>query len=102
MPVPAKRERVSTPNGSDLRQMHIQHNQAVADLAAFALGLSTDNVMSWSSANANSLQALGRGSTDPNIGSGALNFSTAGLVTAKAAVAAGTAIGAQTVPADTW
>lgn len=45
---------------------------------------------------------LARGSTDTQIASGAFNFVVAGVYYAKAAVPAGTAIGAQTVTADKW
>lgn len=104
MPAVAKRERPTTHPGSDLRQLIIQYNALVNDLNAIAVGLTTDQVLSWSSAITASAQALGRGSTDTNIGSGALQFRITGQAAteAKAAVAAGTAIGAQTVPADTW
>lgn len=102
MPVPAKRERITTPNGSDLRQMQIQHNQQIADLAALAFAGSLDTVWAWQTPVTASLQALGRGSTDTQIGTGALKFAVNGMPEAKAAVAAGTAIGAQTVTADQW
>lgn len=45
---------------------------------------------------------LARGSTDTNIASGLFNFAVNGITANKAAVAAGTAIGAQTVTADKW
>lgn len=102
MPGTIKREHITTHPGSDLRQLVIQHNASINDLVALALGGSIDVVWSWSTPTAVSLQALGRGSTDTLVASGALNFSTAGLVTAKAAVTTGLAPTAQTVPADTW
>lgn len=102
MPGLPKAEHITSPNGSDLRRTQIEHNNAVNDLAALAFGGAIDVVMAWSTPTAVSLQALGRGSTDTLVCSGALNFSTAGLVTAKAAVTTGLAPTAQTVPADTW
>src|SRR3954469_17963201 len=104
MPALAKKEKITTHPGSDLRQLEIQHNAVVNDLVAASLGLSGDMVLAWSSAISASAQALGRGSTDTNIGSGAFRFAITGQAAteAKAAVAAGTAIGAQTVTADTW
>lgn len=104
MPALKKLERITTAAGSDQRQGQIQFNAAVNDLAALAFGLSTDAVLSWSSAAANSGQALGRGSTDTAVATGALRFLITGQAAteAKAAVTTGTAVTAQTVPADTW
>lgn len=104
MPGTQKNEKITTHPGSDLRQAEIQSNNEINDyqMACFA-GL-TDMVWGWSSAISASGQALGRGSTDTNIGSGAFRFIITGQAAseAKAAVTAGTAIGAQTVPASTW
>lgn len=102
MPGIAKNENLTSPNGSDLRQTQIQHNNAVSDLAALAFAGSLDVVWAWQTPVTASLQALGRGSTDTQIGTGALKFAVNGMPEAKAAVAAGTAIGAQTVTADQW
>lgn len=104
MPAIAKNENITSPNGSDLRQLEIQHNLAVSDLAALAFGLSTDTVLAWSSTAANSGQALGRGSTDTGVATGAFRFIITGQAAseAKAAVTTATAITVQTVPADTW
>lgn len=102
MPALAKNENITSAAGSDLRQTEIQHNAVVNDLAALAFAGAIDVVIAWSTPVAASLQGLGRGSTDTAVASGAFNFSTAGLVTAKAAVTTGLAPTAQTVPADTW
>lgn len=102
MPALPKNENITAPNASDLRQTEIQHNAVVNDLATYASAGANDVVIAWSTPTAVSLQALGRGSTDTLVCSGAFNFSTAGLVTAKAAVTTGLAPTAQTVPADTW
>ncbi len=102
MPGTLKLEKLSTSPGSDLRQLEIQHNNLVADYARACLGLSTNAVWSWSTAAANSGQALGRGSTDTALASGAFTFAINGNPEAKAAVTTGTALTAQTVPMNTW
>lgn len=99
---PLKLERLTTHPGSDLRQLEIQHNNVVNDAQAASWAGSLDTVWAWQTAAANSGQALGRGSTDTNIASGAFKFAINGVPEAKAAVTAGTAIGAQTVPASLW
>src|SRR5437016_749522 len=104
MPGLPKNENISAPNASDLRQTEIQHNLAVSDLAALAFGGCLDTVWAWSTGTANSFSALGRGSTDTAVASGAFRFLITGQAAteAKAAVTTGTAVTAQTVPADTW
>jgi len=97
-----KFDKLTTRPGSDLRQLQIQHNALVRDAQTDALAQSTDVLWSWQSAAANSIQAIGRGSTDTNVATGKFIAAFAGIPEAKAAVAAGTAIGAQTVPADQW
>lgn len=102
MPGIVKIEKITAPAGSDLRQLEIQHNNAVSDDQQAAFACSGDYVWSWQTAVTASGQALGRGSTDTNIGSGQLTLAINGIPVTKAAVAAGTAIGAQTVTADMW
>lgn len=104
MPGTLKLERLTTPPGSDLRQLEIQYNNGVNDYQMACLAGTTDMVWGYSSAIAASGQALGRGGTDTNIGSGALRFIITGQAAteAKAAVAAGTALPAGTIPASTW
>lgn len=102
MPALMKNENITSPPGSDLRQGLIQHNAVVNDLAALAFGGSLDTVWAWQTPVASSLQALGRGSTDTAVASGAFKFSVNGVPEAKAAVTTGTALTAQTVPANTW
>lgn len=104
MPARAKAMILSTANGSDQRQTQIQNNASINDLAALAFGGSIDTVLAWSTSAANSGQALGRGSTDTAVATGAFRFVITGQAAteAKAAVTTGTAVTAQTVPADTW
>ena len=61
----------------------------VAQMLAAATGISSS-------------PALEIGSTPQNVANGAFNFSIAGVPYSKAAVAAGTAIGAETIPVNTW
>lgn len=98
MPGNLKIERIQTPAGSDLRQLEIQHNNAINDDQQAAFACSTDQVWSWQTAVASSLQALGRGSTDTNVASGQLTLAINGIPVTKAAVTIGTAIGAQIIP----
>jgi hypothetical protein len=108
MPARPKLEAITTKAGSDMRQGQIQFNVAVADTSGAAFGLSSSRVLAWSSTTANNttqaLQTLGRGSTDTAVASGAFRFIITGQAAseAKAAVTTGTAVTAQTVPADTW
>jgi hypothetical protein len=104
MPGLPKLEKLTTMPGSDLRQLEIQHNNAVADDQGAAFAGSVSTVWAWSTVTANSLQPLGRGSTDTAIASGALRFMITGQAAseAKAAVTTGTNPTAQTVPADKW
>ncbi len=108
MPGTPKLEIITTANGSDLRQLEIQYNRAVFDLQQQAFAGSIDAVWSWQAAGvavtgtAVGGQALGMGSTDTAVATAALGYSIAGIPAAKAAVTTGTAVTAQTVPADTW
>lgn len=104
MPGLPKLERLTTHPGSDLRQLEIQYNQGVLDARTSAFGESVSTISAWSSVTANSLTPLGRGSTDTAVASGAFRFQITGQAAteAKAAVTTGTAVTAQTVPADTW
>lgn len=102
MPGTLKTEFITTANGSDLRQLEIQHNNVVNDVQIMDLALTTDSVWSWQTAAANSGQALGRGSTDTAIASGKFAFAIGGVPESKAAVTTGTAPTAQTVPAGLW
>lgn len=108
MPARPKLEAITTKAGSDQRQGQIQLNQVIADASGQNFGLSTSRVLAWSSTTANNttgtLQTMGRGSTDTAVATGALRFIITGQAAseAKAAVTTGTAVTAQTVPADTW
>jgi hypothetical protein len=97
-----KEEKLTTHAGSDLRQLEIQHNQAVRDAQIDALASSTDVVWSWQLAAANSIQAFGRGSTDTAVATGRFVAAFQGVPEIKAAVTTGLALTAQTVPADLW
>lgn len=104
MPAIPKLEKLTTAPGSDVRQGQIQYNNLVADAATDAFGLSASVVLAYATVAANSLQPLGRGSTDTSVATGACRFIITGQAAseAKAAVTTGTAPTAQTVPADTW
>lgn len=102
MPGLPKLEKFTTHPGSDLRQLEIQYNNGVIDDQSNAFAGSLDVVWSWQTAVASSLQALGRGSTDTAVGSGQLTLAINGIPVTKAAVTTGTALTAQTVPADQW
>lgn len=104
MPGLPKLEKLTTMPGSDLRQLEIQHNNGITDTQTLAFGLSTSAVLAWGSVTSNGLTPMGRGSTDTAVATGALRFIITGQAAteAKAAVTTGTAVTAQTVPADTW
>lgn len=102
MPGQVKLQKISTANGSDQRQLEIQHNNALTDAQQLAYALTSSLVQGWHTAAANSGQGLGRGSTDTAVASGALSFTIFGVPAAKAAVTTGTAPTAQTVPASLW
>lgn len=104
MPGLPKLERLTSHPGSDVRQLTIQYNNLINDTQGDDFGLSSSLVFAWSTVAANSLQPIGRGSTDTAVATGALRFLITGQAAseAKAAVTTGTAIGAQTVPADKW
>jgi hypothetical protein len=102
MPGLPKLEHITSHPGSDARQLAIQYNKLVSDLQGSAWEFSA--IWAWSTVTANSLQTLGRGSTDTAVATGAFRFLITGQAAseAKAAVTTGTALTAQTVPADTW
>lgn len=102
MPGTTRLVKVSTANGSDLRQLEIEYNNAVTDLKRLAFGGSLDLLLSWQTLAANSLQGLGRGSTDTSIASGGLTMVIGGVPAAKAAVTTGTAPGTGTIGASKW
>ena len=102
MPGQTRLVKLSTANGSDLRQLEINNNNVVQDLQNLAFGGSLDFVLSWQTLAANSLQAMGRGSTDTAVATGKLTAVFGGVPESKAAVTTGLAPTAETVPADTW
>lgn len=70
------------------------HNALLADLEAKMAVIHGTNLITAATFTV--------GSTDRNVATPAFTFRINGVGYAKAAVAAGTAIGAQTVPADKW
>src|SRR5450759_3040219 len=95
MPGLFKREHITTHPGSDLRQLQIQFNAAVADLAALSLASMTDSVVGWGGIGPNSLAApMGMGSTTTNIATARVQIINQGVMEVKAVVDAGTALGA--------
>ncbi len=102
MPGTAKLEKLTTAPGSDLRQLEIQYDNTVKDVANNSYASYGDAVWSWQTAAANSGQALGRGSTDTSVATGKFTAAFGGVPESVAAVTTGTAPTAQTVPADTW
>ncbi len=103
MPQTPKLSKLTTHPGSDLRQLEIQVNNLINDVQAINQALTTDAFYGWYGVGPNSLTTpMGIGSTDTQIGTAACIFAIAGVPVIKARVDAGTAIGAQTVPADKW
>lgn len=104
MPGATKTERITSAPGSDLRQLTIQYNNLAADMAALQQAFVTDNVLGWFGVGANGgTTPLARGSTDTNLANAAVTFTIGGVPASKAAVTAGTALGALgTIPASTW
>lgn len=105
MPGTKRLEKITTANGSDLRQLEIQYNNLAKDYAALTSALAGgDQLLAWSGAGANSgANRMARGSTDTNVGTAALTATVGGVPFLKAASAAGTAFGALgTIPASKW
>lgn len=102
MPAQAKVQIITTAPGSDVRQLEIQYNVGVTDRQMVSFACSADHIWSWQTATANSAQALGRGSTDTAVASGAFTFATGGFPEKKAAITTGTALNADTITADLW
>lgn len=99
-----KIEHITTSAGSDQRQGQVQFNQSLADDAQGSYAYWGDAVLAWFTGVPASGLTIGRGGTDTNIATGQVNFKISGQAASevKAAVTAGTAIGAQTVTADQW
>lgn len=104
MPVAPKLQKVSTGNGSDLRQLEIQYNNLVKCVEQMQMALTSDAFYGWYGVGANSGTApMKIGSTDTRVGTAAMTFAIAGVPVIKAADAAGTAFGALgTIPASKW
>ena len=81
---------------ADARQTIIQLNNAIADLQTVLVGATQGNSII-------NPTVLSMGSTNTQLATTAFQFSIAGVPATKAAVAAGTALGALgTIPASTW
>ena len=105
MPAGVKLEKLTTHPATDLRQLEIQVNNLVKTVDSIQSSLISDQFYGWYGIGANTTVGLApmvRGSTDTQIGTAACVFAIAGVPVIKAIVNTGTAIGAQTVPADTW
>lgn len=91
----SKKERITAPVGSDLRQLEIQFNLLLTNLATLFNALTGECVLNeWT---------MAIGSTDTRIGTGALQATINGVPFTKAADATGTAFGALgTIPASKW
>lgn len=96
MPGLARKSRDNTGHvGGALRHLLQEHQKIVADLETLRQALSGDIVTIGTS--------LSRGSTDTNLANTAFTFTIGGVPVTKAAVAAGTALGALgTIPQDKW
>ena len=104
MPGQLKKEKITTANGSDLRQLEIQHNELVKTVAAMQSGMTGNQVLTWYGVGPNSgTSAMKIGSTDTRVGTAAVLFTILGVPVVKAVSDAGTAFGALgTIPASTW
>lgn len=86
-----------------LRDMTVNYNKAVMDLEYLRMSLSQDVLLAWTGvflAGANT--PIGIGTTTQNVATGSFTFSAAGVPERKAAVAAGTALPAGTIPINQW
>lgn len=104
MPVAPKLERITSDNGSDLRQLEIQYNNLARSVAAMQDAALTDQFWGWYGLGANSTaNPMARGSTDTQVGLAAMVLAIAGVPVVKAASAGGTTFGALgTIPTATW
>lgn len=104
MPGQLKLEKITTANGSDLRQLEIQYNNLVQTVAAMQSGMTGNQVLTWYGVGPNSGTApLARASTDTRVGTAACLFTILGVPVVKAVSDAGTAFaGSGTIPASTW
>lgn len=91
----SKKERITAPVGSDLRQLQIQFNLLLTNLSTYFAKVAGDSILNAT--------VLSRGTTATNLASTLFSFTINGETFSKAAVAAGTAFGALgTIPASTW
>jgi hypothetical protein len=104
MPGTKKSEKITTANGSDLRQLEIQHNNLVKDIEAMQRALTGDYLLGWYGVGPNTAAApLAIASTDTQVGTAAMVFTVGGVPVVKAVSNAGTTFGALgTIPASTW
>lgn len=104
MPAAPKLQKITSGNGSDLRQLEIQYNELLKTVQGMQNGLVSDSFYGFYGVGTNSTASpLARGSTDTRVGTAAMVFSIAGVPVVKAADNAGTAFGSLgTIPASTW
>lgn len=104
MPGTLKKEKITTANGSDLRQLEIQYNELTKTVAAMQSGMTGNQVLTWYGVGPNSgTSPMKIGSTDTRVGTAACLFTILGVPVVKAVSDAGTAFAASgTIPASTW
>ena len=104
MPGTLKKEKITTANGSDLRQLEIQYNELAKTVTAMQSGMTGNQVLTWYGVGPNSgTSAMKIGSTDTQVGTAAVLFSILGVPVVKAVSNGGTTFGALgTIPASTW
>lgn len=104
MPGTTKLAKLSTANGSDLRQLEISYNNLVRDVEAMQRAMTSDMILGWYGVGPNSgTSPMKIGSTDTQVGTAATVFTILGVPVVKAVSDAGTAFGGLgTIPASTW
>jgi len=104
MPDTLQLKKITTANGSDLRQLEIQHNELVKTVQAMQSGMTGNQILTWYGVGPNSgTSPMKIGSTDTRVGTAAVLMSILGVPVVKAVDDAGTTFGALgTIPASTW
>lgn len=86
-----------------IRDMTVNYNKAVLDLEYLRMSLAQDVLLAWTGVFlATATTPIGIGTTTQNVSTGAFTFSAGGVPERKAAVAAGTALPAGTIPINQW
>lgn len=104
MPGTLKKEKITTANGSDLRQLEIQYNNLTRDVARIMAAFTESEVLAFYGVGPNSgTVPLKIASSDVTVGTAAMVFTILGVPVVKAVADAGTALGSLgTIPASTW